>query len=161
MSDLTADYLRHLLHYDPLTGIWTWINPRSSKLRPGDRAGSIQTKGYLYIKIDGRSYIAARLAFLYMTGELPKDEVDHINRVQSDDRWENLRQATRSQNNLNRDYTGASGQKGVYRHSQNNRWIAQYDRIYIGSYPTVEEATAARDAFITALSGQDKQEKAS
>jgi HNH endonuclease len=148
--NLTQEYLQHLLHYDPLTGDWTWINPRSTKLRPGDRAGSLQTKGYWYIKFDGVSHIASRLAFFYMTGAWPENEVDHINRITWDDRWENLRDATRGENNLNRIYLGQSGEAGVYRHTQNNRWIAQYGRIYIGSYLTIEEAKQARQDYIQA-----------
>lgn len=148
----TREYLQHLLHYDPLTGEWTWVNPRSTKLRPGDVAGTIQTKGYRYIKIDGRSYIAARLAFFYIEGVWPEDEVDHINRVSYDDRWVNLRHASRTENILNRVKIGISGEPGVYKHSQNNRWIAQYDNIYLGSFLTIEEAVARRKQFIDELS---------
>lgn len=147
MAGLTQEYLQHLLHYDPLTGKWTWVNPRSSKLRPGDPAGSLQTKGYWYIKIDGRSYIAARLAFLYMTGQYP-EEVDHDNRISWDDRWENLKPSDRTGNTTNRVMIGESGHPGVYKHSQNDRWVASYKKVYIGSYTTIEEAAAKRQEFM-------------
>lgn len=144
----TKEYLQHLLHYDPLTGIWTWVNPRSTKIRSGDIAGNIQPKGYRYIKIDGRSYIASRLAFFYMEGTWPENEVDHENRIASDDRWENLRHADRTLNTLNRVKLGASGFPGVRKHNSNDRWVASYKTTYIGSYKTVEEAVAARKAYM-------------
>lgn len=146
---ITVEELRCKLVYEPDTGEWTWIDSRRGGYN-GKPAGWFDAYGYRRIKIDGQTYIASRLAFLYMLGRWPQNEVDHISRDQSDDRWENLREADRSLNNLNRDYTGVSGQKGVYRHSQNDRWVAQYDNIYIGSYKTIEEAVAARDAFVTA-----------
>jgi hypothetical protein len=155
---ITPEQLRLRLRYEPETGEWVWLSsPRNGQV--GKPAGWIDAYGYRRIKIDGQTYIASRLAFLYMTGQWPQDEVDHVNRDQYDDRWENLREATRSENNLNRDYTGATGHKGIYKHSQNDRYVAQYDNIYIGSYKTIEEATAAREAFITAMNPD--QEKAS
>lgn len=144
----TREYLQHLLHYDPLTGVWTWVNPRSTKIRSGDVAGTIQAKGYRYIKIDGRSYITARLAFFYIEGLWPEDEVDHVNRVSSDDRWENLRPADRTLNNLNRVKLGASRVPGVRKHNSNDRYVASYGKVYIGSYKTIEEAIAGRKEFM-------------
>lgn len=144
---ITAIELRERLQYDPNTGRWIWLKtPRRGF--EGKPAGSIDAKGYWVIKIDGKSYKASRLAFLYMTGEWPEDEMDHIDRTPWNDCWVNLRPATRSENNFNRVMIGASGHQGVYRHSENNRWIAQYDNIYLGSYETIEEAVAARAAFI-------------
>lgn len=148
---LTQAWLQHLLHYDPLTGYWTWMNPLSTRVRRGDPAGSTQTKGYRYIKIAGTSYIAARLAFLYMTGAWPEDEVDHENRIQWDDRWDNLKDSTRTGNNLNRVIIGPSGYPGVRKHSYNESWTASYKNIYIGSYKTCDEAVAARDAFMESI----------
>jgi HNH endonuclease len=144
---ITAIELRERLSYDPNTGDWIWLqSPRFGWV--GRPAGSLDAKGYLVIKIDGKSYKASRLAYLYMTGEWPEEEMDHINRTSWDDRWINLRPATRTENNQNRVKIGESGHAGIYRHSQNDRWCAQVENIYIGSYETIDEAVAARDAFI-------------
>lgn len=144
---ITALELRERLQYDPNTGRWIWLKtPRRGF--EGKPAGSIDAKGYWCIKIDGKSYKASRLAFLYMTGEWPPEEMDHINRTTWDDCWTNLRPATRTENNQNRVKIGESGYQGVYRHNQNNRWVAQHENIYLGSYETIDEAVAARDAFI-------------
>lgn len=147
---LDAIELRERLQYDPNTGRWVWLKtPR--KGFEGKPAGSLDAKGYWVIKIDGQSYKSSRLAYLYMTGEWPPEEMDHIDRKPWNDCWVNLRPATRVENLLNRVMIGISGHQGVYRHSRNNRWVAQYDNIYIGSYKTTEEAVAARDAFVAAL----------
>lgn len=147
---LTALELRERLQYDPNTGLWVWLKtPR--KGFEGKPAGSIDAKGYWCIKIDGQSYKSSRLAFLYMTGEWPPNEMDHIDRTPWNDCWTNLRPATRTENNLNRVKIGPSGHQGIYRHSTNDRWVAQYDNIYLGSYIAIEDAIAARDAFIAGM----------
>lgn len=147
---ITAIELRERLQYDPNTGRWIWLKtPRGGWV--GRPAGSMDAKGYWVIKIDGQSYKASRLAFLYMTGEWPEEEMDHRDRQPWNDCWINLRSATRLENILNRVMPNSSGHKGVYRHSANNRWIAQYENVYIGSYVTIEEAVAAREVFIAGL----------
>jgi hypothetical protein len=145
--ELTSEYLKTILRYEPETGYWYWLVSRG-RVMSGQRAGAYSALGYLYIKISGQSYIAARLAWLYMTGEWPTDEIDHIDRNSSNDVWENLREADRTDNTRNRVKVGASGYPGVYKHAQNNRWLAQYNNWYIGSYPTIEEAVAARKAYM-------------
>lgn len=148
---IDAIKLRERIQYNPETGNWIWLRSNRGGWN-GRPAGSLDAKGYWIIKIDGQSYKASRLAYLYMTGEWPPNEMDHKDRQPWNDAWTNLQPATRTENNLNRDYTGASGHKGVYKHASNNRYCAQYDNIYIGSYKTIEEAAAARQAFIDARS---------
>lgn len=153
ITTITAIQLRERLQYNPETGNWIWLrSPRGGW--EGRPAGSLDAKGYLIIKIDGQSYKASRLAYLYMTGEWPPDEMDHIDRKPWNDAWANLRPATRTENNLNRDYFGTSGHKGVRKHSHNESWTASYENIYIGSYKTVEEAIAAREDFIKGLGSE-------
>ena len=72
--------LKELLHYDPFTGIFTWKVTRTGSAKPGTVAGYIKNEGYICIKIDSRSYMAHRLAFLYMLGRWPKGDVLHSTR---------------------------------------------------------------------------------
>lgn len=149
---LALEYLKEILEYEPETGNWFWLQSRG-RVMAGMQAGSYSTLGYLYIKIDGQSYIAARLAWFYMTGEWPEDEIDHIDRVPANDIWTNLREADRTANNSNRVVIGISGVPGVYWHERNQKWIAQYNRTYIGTYNTVEEASEARNDYIESVNG--------
>ena len=150
--DLTADLLRHLLHYDPLTGAWTWVNPLPhSRMQRGDTAGRIMDNGRRQIRIASGFYYSSRLAWLYMTGEWPKDQMDHINRIRDDDRWENLREATQSQNSFNREWAESSGDmRGIRPHG--NKYRVDIQR-YLGLYDTLEEAKAVRDQALKENAG--------
>lgn len=144
---ITALELRERLQYDPLTGLWVWLKtPR--KGWAGCPAGTIDAYGYRVIKIDGQSYKASRLAFLYMTGDWPPDEMDHFDTKPWNDVWTNLRPATRTENNSNRSMRtdNKSGAIGVFWNSARNKWCAQVGRVYLGLFETIEEAVAARDS---------------
>lgn len=144
---ISAQELRERLQYDPNTGHWVWLKtPRSGFV--GKPAGSLDAKGYWCIKIDGQSYKASRLAFLYMTGEWPTDEMDHVDTKPWNDVWTNLRPATRLENIQNRQMRtdNSSGAVGVYWNGANSKWIAQIDKVYLGSFASFDEAVAARDA---------------
>lgn len=69
-TTLTAERLRQIVSYDPVTGVFAWAVRRSSRAA-GARAGSVDSNGYRYIKIDGRWYMAQQLAWLYVKGEWP------------------------------------------------------------------------------------------
>lgn len=91
---LTQSRLTELLHYDPTTGIFTWIKQVCNSVNVGDIAGSEhKVDGYIQIGVDGVLYRAHRLAFLYMTGAFPDVHVDHISGLRADNRWTNLRNA--------------------------------------------------------------------
>lgn len=111
---ITADKLRDILSYDPKSGIWVWRKKNARKVIVGKIAGFLHSSGYWKINIDGKAYYASRLAWLYVTGELPNGIVDHINLDKSDNRWCNLRLATKSQNGANSRAQNAFGLKGVY-----------------------------------------------
>lgn len=99
---LTAERLRELLHYDPETGVFVWLRDRNGMAMAGDKAGTINPKGYVVIWLDRRPYRAHRLAYLYMMGRWPADQVDHRNGERADNRWINLRPATCIENARNR-----------------------------------------------------------
>jgi hypothetical protein len=87
LTELTAGRLRELFHLDTATGVWTRLvsRGRHNRWRVGSVVGSATGKdGYRQIKIDGRNYLAHRLAILYTTGEWPKNQVDHRNRKPDD-----------------------------------------------------------------------------
>lgn len=98
---LTQAKLKEILEYCPETGLFTWLIKISKKNNVGGIAGSKTTKGYTQIIIFGKNYKASRLAFFYMTGKWPMDEMDHINRIRNDDRWINLRDVTAKENVAN------------------------------------------------------------
>jgi len=142
---LTADRLREALHYNPDTGAWTWRKTGAGR-RPDMVAGTINSAGYLIINISGHLYLGHRLAWLWMIGEWPPHDIDHINLVRLDNHWVNLRAATRSENHGNkRAYTcNKSGFKGVFSHKQ--KWRARIgvngSQIHLGVRDTREEAAA-------------------
>ena len=94
MRHPTLQRLRSLLHYDPDTGRWTWVVDRGGTARTGKEAGYIHSfsdtqNQRRVLKIDGVFYRASRLAWFYMTGQWPKNLIDHKNGDTLDDRWEN------------------------------------------------------------------------
>lgn len=146
---MRQEYLKRVLEYDPDTGVFIWVRITKG-VNVGTRAGSINDQGYRTIMIDGANYPAARLAWLYMTGSFPKNDVDHINRTRNDDRWINLREATRSQNMMNGTLRidNKTGQRGVSWHKAGQKWHAQIrvnNKIfYLGLFSSFEDAKEAR-----------------
>lgn len=93
-TPLTQTELKELLKYDPATGQFTWLNPKSRRLKKGDVAGN-DSAGAIQITINSKPYRANRLAWLYMTGEWPAYDVKYINGMVNDNRWSNLTMGTR------------------------------------------------------------------
>lgn len=153
--------LKELLHYNPETGVWTWLNPSLVNKKPiNAEAGTISVHGYRIITIAGTKYRASRLAWFYMTGEWPTDEMDHIDRNGVNDRWTNLRIVSRSENALNRDVqsNNASGARGVHWDETRSKWFVQVkkDNInhFIGRFDDFDEAIEARDRASAELHGE-------
>lgn len=121
---LTQRRLRALLRYDPATGIFINKVDRAARSPAGSVAGSANAQGRVYIKVGDKLYQAHRLAFLYMTGRWPRGMVDHRDTDPSNNRWGNLRDATRSQNGMNRGApaSSATGIKGVCWHKKMACW---------------------------------------
>ena len=148
----TAEYLRSILHYDPATGIFTWKVSTSNRVKVGDVAGCPEGHGYLQIRVQGRLHKAHRLAWLYVYGTWPKDQIDHINRNRSDNRIANLRDVTQKQNmqNASKYSHNTSGHPGVHWRSDRAKWWALIasdgQKHYLGCYNTIEEAVSARKA---------------
>lgn len=146
MTALTQESLKEILDYDPETGLFLWLKSTGPRAIIGTRAGTPHNKGYWFIRILGETHLAHRLAFLWMTGAFPENDVDHANMDRSDNRWANLRAATRSQNRANTKIRAdnASGYKGVCWNPKTRKWRAQTmkdgRRLYLGEYPSKEAA---------------------
>ena len=141
---ITQARLKQYLSYDPETGIFIRKEPTKGT-RVGSVIGSKRSKkdnDYIATSIDGEKCYLHRLAFLYMTGSFPKNNVDHINGDKTDNRFANLREATVSQNGMNRpkQSNNKSGYKGVCWEASRNKWKAQIKSRFIGYYDTAEEA---------------------
>lgn len=154
LSNLSAEYVRSILHYDPATGVFTWRwradrSPQWNGRWAGKRAGYDHDGGYCRIRINGHAYLGHRLAFLYMTGEWPAGQVDHKNCIRGDDRWGNLRTATHGQNQQNAGppANNRSGYKGVSWNMREQKWRAGIgcngERIHLGTFDSAEAAAAA------------------
>ena len=97
-QNLTQDRLKELLHYDPETGIFTRRVNRRGGAKAGVAVGYPDKTGYMCFKLLGKHRKIHRLAFLYMEGVFPPDQVDHINGDRADNRWANLRHSNAQEN---------------------------------------------------------------
>jgi len=149
---ISQQRLKRLLRYDRKLGVFIWrvtvMTGRYGKsvaAKRGEVAGSVGARGYVLIGIDGTVYRACRLVWLYVYGIWPTNDMDHINGDRSDDRFANLREATRSENNQNLRgprSSNKSGFLGVCRYRK--KWHAQIkvngERIHLGYFNDPEEA---------------------
>jgi hypothetical protein len=149
LNDLTAEYVRSILDYNPDSGVFTWKKTRANRAKKGAVAGHRNSKGYLAIRINYVSYQGYRLAWLIMTGNWPECEIDHRDMDPSNNKWENLRQASHNQNKHNRgkNKNNTSGFKGVFWNNQSKKWFSQIacnrKTIYLGIFDTKEKASIA------------------
>ena len=143
---MTQIRLKEKLNYDRDSGMFIW-KVRSGSAVAGKVAGSIN-HGYVEIRLDGKKYMAHRLAWLYEYGSFPEKHIDHINRKKDDNRIENLRDISMAENNRNVDIRkdNTSGHNGVI--LDRNRWRAYINfnkkRISLGSFANKSDAIEAR-----------------
>jgi hypothetical protein len=154
-NDLTAEYVRSILDYDPETGLFrhkyrVYAAPGWNTKYAGQHAGCFsKAQHYIILVINARHYLAHRIAWLHVTGKWPDKEIDHINSDRSDNRLVNLRIATPQENlwNQPKKPTNASGFKGVSFFKRDGSWKAQIrwggKQRHIGYYLTPEEAHEA------------------
>ena len=147
---ITQTRLKKFLRYNPETGVFTWL-VSLRRGRPGAEAGHKRPDGYIKIGIEKTQYYASRLAWLYVHGRWPEVETDHINGIRSDNRIENLREATRLENSQNLKFNkkNTSGFQGVSceKKRKSKKWRAQIEvntkQIVLGFFSTAEEAGMA------------------
>ena len=157
---LTAQRLRELLSYDQLTGDFTrvgasrpqsahYVDKAAGFVKPGTVGNG---GGYVMVTVDGKAHRAHRLAWLYMTGDWPEADIDHRDGNRANNRWDNLRAATRSENihNMGLRARNTSGRKGACYDAKRQKWLAQIvvngKYIHLGRYETRDEAGDAYDA---------------
>jgi HNH endonuclease/AP2 domain len=147
-SLITIERLKEVLDYDPETGVFTRKIAGGGR-KVGDSAGFKMVIGYLGISVGNRQYYAHRLAWFYMTGKWPNEQIDHKNNRKDDNRFCNLREATPMQNmhNSSMRKKNMSGRKGVYWDEGVSKWRAQITinkvTTYIGIFDDLDAAARA------------------
>ncbi|MBY0473760.1 MAG: HNH endonuclease [Nitrosomonas sp.] len=147
MSEITQEMLKKILRYDLSTGNFTWIATNK-------KAGCITevSPGYFYVKIRIRNkkYYAHRLAFVYMTGEFPEEQVDHVNGDGIDNSWLNIRRVSSLENSRNHklQINNKSGITGVLWSKKVSKWISMIyvnrKYIHLGAFKKLTQAVEAR-----------------
>lgn len=146
---MTAEKLRELVHYDPESGAFTWLNvSKFGTAKVGAIAGSRHAQGYRQINFRREVYLCHRLAWLYVHGEWPSACIDHINGDKADNRLANLRSVTstiNAQNVRRAQVNNSLGLLGVSRDKKkfSARLLADGLRVHVGSFDTPAEAHAA------------------
>lgn len=147
----SLERVKELLIYDPETGLFFWKKVTSNVVSMGDKAGGPNSKGYIQICIDGKSFKAHRLAWLLSYGEDPGNmEIDHIDRNRGNNKRSNLRLASVKQNreNIGTPRHNTSGFRGVSQRTDTGVWVAYIyhnkAKLHIGTYKTFQEAADAR-----------------
>lgn len=160
VDDLTQVRLKEMLDYNPDTGMLQW-RVRRNGVKPEKDAGYIMPdQGYRVIGIDRRVHKAHRLAWLWMTGEWPNCQIDHINCDRADNRWANLRSASNSENQRNAGARSSNrvGLKGAHYCSGRDRWrskiVVNGKTTWLGTFKTPEDAHFAYSRMAAKLHGE-------
>ena len=146
---LTQARLKQLLHYDASTGGFTWLVDLK-KVKTGDVAGCVNSRGYRLITVDQVSYRAHRLVILYVHGYMPENLVDHIDRNRDNNRISNLREVSNQCNSRNCKVfvTNTSGVTGVCWYKNENSWgvrvYVNRKMVHFGYFKDFEEAACMR-----------------
>lgn len=156
-KNLTQSLLKKLMSYNPETGEFRWLISRGGSAKAGSLAGTVdEVSGYTTISVCQKRYKAHRLAFLWMNGDLPPDDmdVDHINHIKSDNSFRNLRVVSttvNSQNRVSARGDSRTGVLGVGLDSRSGKWRARIQvngkRVYLGSF---DNESLAAEAYISA-----------
>ena len=144
---ITQEKLKEILEYNKDTGIFIWKITVGARVRAGSRAGRFDNStGYIRIKFKGKTYYAHRLAWLFINGKMPNDEIDHKNRNKIDNRIKNLREVTHQENCKNRGLRkdNISGMVGVTWNKISKKWqVHTYENKklkHLGLFKNKEDA---------------------
>jgi hypothetical protein len=149
VPDSFCSAIRDKLKYSPQDGRFTWKVAASRRYQAGRAAGSINGRGYRGIMIEGKWYAAHRLAWLYVYGQWPSGQIDHINGVRDDNRIANLRDVGQEVNLQNHRQARASSKTGLLGVSAvpGDKFIARIKsggvKVHLGTFATADDAHAA------------------
>jgi len=149
-KEITYDELHKTLYYNREIGIFVWIIKRTGSGGIGSIAGCLGLDGYIRIAINGRLYLASRLAWLYVYGYFPENIIDHKDRIKHHNWIDNMRETSKQCNAINtgNPTNNTSGVKGVYWEPRRNKWNASVKinqkKKYLGSYKDFDNAVCAR-----------------
>ena len=153
-QQMTQSLLKQYLKYDPMTGHFTWVLKHCNKVIPGQRAGSVHRNGHRVINLFGSLYAEHRLAWLYMTGNFPREFIDHIDHNEHNNCFANLREVSKTENNKNNSLRSdnKSGKIGIYINKRKGKNTYQVDVRYKHhrlnkAFKSLDLAIAARNAF--------------
>ncbi|USY26691.1 HNH endonuclease [Alcaligenes sp. 1735tsa3] len=152
-EELSSEKLRQLVHYDPETGVFTRLVRTSNFINEGDVAGRCNKQGYLSFSVLGKDRLAHRLAWLYVYGQWPSYQVDHINGIRTDNRISNLRDVPTRVNAHNRNDApkSLSGLRGVSFDSRRGKYRARImshgAEVWLGYF---DSADLAHSAYVQA-----------
>ena len=157
---LTHEYLKSILHYSVITGQFYWLKSIGKRTKANGLAGTMNSKGYINIGVNGKTYLSHRLAWFWVAGEWPANEIDHKNRVRDANYWLNIREATGSQNSWNKGVrlNNTSGYEGVSWNKKSSKWAAQINingkRKKLGYFESIELAYAEYHKSAIQLHGE-------
>lgn len=145
----TQKRIKEIFDYDPDTGIFVFKKSVFAS-RIGTRAGKIAKDGYRRLNIAGKTYQSSWIAWIYVTGKKPKEEIDHVNNVSSDDRFCNLREASRSENCASKIIFAKPNKHGFRGVKKNHKRfcavvVCKQKYYYCGMFDTAQEAARAYD----------------
>lgn len=148
---LSQTRLKELLSYNKRSGVFVWIKSNSNRRLPKSIAGNKSPNGYIKIKIDGKTYLAHRLVWIYIYGEIAEYmQIDHINGIKDDNKIKNLRCVTSAENQQNikkANSNNTSGFLGVTKNKHGSTFQSEIrvfgKRIYLGNFSTADEAYLA------------------
>jgi hypothetical protein len=159
-----VEFIRSIMDYDRDTGHLTWkrrdsLHPSWNTKYAGKRVGCRRGDGYIVLGLGGAVYFGHRVAWAIVTGEWPKNEIDHRDLNPSNNAWDNLRAATSADNKRNRGHVpNRSGVKGVGYYAATKRWRARIKvgdkEVWSGYFTSVDEAAAARAAALPLYHGE-------
>lgn len=148
--------LKDYINYCPHTGKLTWIDSIWARSIVGREVGSVSSGGYRCMTFEGKTINSHRVIYFYMTGAMPSGEIDHIDGCKLNNKWDNLRDVSHSENLKNKRIRKPARGKifGVNKREESSVWRAMINidgkRMYLGQYSSFFDACCAR------LSAQNK-----
>jgi len=152
--ELTQEHLQDIIYYDKESGLCYWLKRLANRINIGDIVGSVHCRGYIETNIYGKRYLLHHLIWFYVTGEWPKNQIDHENRIRKDNHWLNLRIANQNKNEYNKGKrkNNTSGFIGVHLRNDTNKYAAQIcednHTVSLGSFPCPTLAAIAYDKAV-------------